>query len=172
MKHTFKAVCLTAVMLLQSAGASFAEDIKHGALTISAPWTKATPSGARVAGGYLKIRNDGVGPDRLIGGTFARATRVEIHEMKMTNDVMRMRELANGLTIKPGAEVVLKPGAFHLMLMGLKGQLKPGEAIAGSLEFAKAGRVNVTFEVRTLAGRSVGHGTMHHGHGQHGKAHK
>jgi periplasmic copper chaperone A len=172
MQTTLKTAALATAIFLQTTGTVLAGQIKHGTLTISAPWAKATPAGARVAGGYLKIRNDGAAPDRLVGGTFARANRVEIHEMSVVNDIMRMRELPNGLTIKPGTEVVLKPGAFHLMFMGLKGQLKPGETVNGTLEFAKAGRIDVTYEVRTMTGESVGHGTVHHGDGHHGKAHK
>lgn len=168
MKRILKTIGLSVALLL-GAGAAIADDVTHGVLTIITPWAKATPAGARVAGGYVTIRNNGSTPDRLMGGTFAAAKRVEVHEMSVVNDVMRMRELPDGLIIKPGSEVALKPGAFHLMFMELKRQLKPGEIVKGTLVFAKAGRVNVTFEVRTLAGKSVHDGMMHHGdHTKHG----
>jgi copper(I)-binding protein len=168
MKRTITAICLSTTLLIGAMGAGLAEVVTHGPLTITAPWAKATPAGARVAGGYLAIRNNGTTPDRLIGGAFAAAKRVEVHEMSIVNDVMHMRELPDGLTIKPGSEVVLKPGAFHLMFMGLKHQLKPGDIVKGTLDFAKAGRVNVTFEVRTLAGKRVHHGMKHRNHTKHG----
>ncbi len=59
----------------------------------------------------MTITNAGSMPDRLIGGTFPMAGRFEVHEMAVTDGVMRMRELAKGLEIKPGETVELKPGA-------------------------------------------------------------
>lgn len=121
--------------------------VKAGSLTITAPWTRATPRGARVAGGYLKIANTGSAPDRLIGGTATFAGRIEVHEMSMSDGIMRMRPLTAGLEIRPGASVELAPGGYHLMLMDLKQQLREGETVAATLRFEKAGAVEVTFRV-------------------------
>jgi len=124
---------------------------KIGNLVITAPWARATPKGAPVGGGYLTITNNGSDPDRLIGGSFASAAgRVEVHEMTMEGGVMRMRPVAGGLEIKPGQTVTLKPGSYHLMFMGLKQQLKAGEAVKGTLEFAKAGKVEISYQVRAM----------------------
>ena len=78
-----------------------AEDITAGSLKISAPWARATPKGASVGGGYMKIINTGDAPDRLVGGASDVSDRFEIHEMSMDNGVMKMRMLAKGLEIKP-----------------------------------------------------------------------
>ena len=102
---------------------------KVGALVIEAPWARATPGGAQVGGAYFKVTNTGVEADRLIGGSLPTAASVEVHEMSMTDGVMRMRKLENGLEIKPGQTVELKPGGYHIMFMGLREGLKQGQPI-------------------------------------------
>lgn len=131
---------------------------KLGALVIEAPWTRATPGGAKVGGAYLKITNTGTEPDRLIGGTLPLATAVEVHEMSMADGVMKMRKLDKGLEIKPGETVELKPGGFHIMFTGLKEGLKQGEPIKGTLQFEKAGSVEVEYRVAPIGAQS-GDGT-------------
>ncbi|MGO4389626.1 DUF1775 domain-containing protein [Microvirga sp. 2YAF29] len=125
---------------------------KVGALTIDQPWSRATPGGAKVGGGYLRITNTGSTPDRLTGGSFTGASRVEVHEMSLENDVMRMKQVQGGLEIKPGATVEFKPGGYHLMFMDLKEPLKEGQTIKGTLVFEKAGAVNVEYSVRGMGG--------------------
>ncbi|MBI4275869.1 MAG: copper chaperone PCu(A)C, partial [Rhizobiales bacterium] len=101
-----------------------AHEYKFGNLEIVHPWVRATPKGASVAGGYLKITNKGPVPDRLIGGSAAFAGRLQLHEMKMSADVMQMRPLKDGLEIKPGETVEFKPGSFHIMFFDLKQPLQ------------------------------------------------
>ncbi len=146
------AAAICAVTLPGSA--AHAADYIIKGINISAPWTRATPAGATVAGGFLKIENKGAEADRLIGGSFAKAGSVQIHEMAMDGDVMRMREMAGGLEIKPGAAIELKPKSYHVMFIGLKEPIKEGGPIAGSLVFEKAGKVDVEFEVRPLAAKA------------------
>ncbi|MGQ0456686.1 MAG: DUF1775 domain-containing protein [Hyphomicrobium sp.] len=124
--------------------------IKAGALTIESPWLRATPGGATVGAGYVKITNTGSEADRLTGGDFAIAGRVEVHEMKMDGDVMKMRALPDGLVIKPGETIALAPGGAHLMLMDLKGPIAPGPPVKGKLTFEKAGVVEVEFAVAPI----------------------
>jgi uncharacterized protein YcnI len=126
--------------------------VKAGALNIEQPWSRATPGGAKVGGGYLRITNGGTTPDRLVGGSFPLAGKVEVHEMRMEGDVMRMKPVEGGLEIKPGATVELKPGGFHLMFMDLKEPLKEGQTVKGTLTFEKAGSVAVEYAVRGMGG--------------------
>jgi hypothetical protein len=84
-----------------------------GDITVSAAWSRATPSAAPVAGAYVEIRNDGSAPDRLVSATAAVAGRVEIHEMGVTDGVMRMRALPEGLVIPAGQTVRLRPGSYQ-----------------------------------------------------------
>jgi len=150
------------LLTLLATGAS-AEDYKVGTLQISQPWTRATPKGAAVAGGYLKITNTGTTPDRLLGGSTALAKRFEIHEMSMDGGVMKMRELKDGLDIAPGATVELKPGSYHIMMMNLSHPLAKGERVKAVLNFEKAGKADVEFAVEAI-GASAGGGEMKHNH--------
>jgi copper(I)-binding protein len=140
-----------------------APTFRVGHLVITAPWSRATPKGAPVAGGYLSITNNGTEPDRLIGGSFPGAGKVQVHEMTMSNGVMRMRPVVGGLEIKPGQTVMLKPGGYHLMFMRFKGQLKAGETVTGTLTFQKAGSVTVTYQVVSMGAPGPA-GGMHMDH--------
>jgi hypothetical protein len=124
-----------------------AEEVKAGDLVITQAWSRATPGGAKTGGGYLTIENQGSAPDRLIGGSAEVAGSVQVHEMAVNNGVMTMRPLENGLTIEPGKTVKLAPGGYHLMLQDLKSPLKKGDKVPLTLEFEKAGKVNLSLEV-------------------------
>ncbi len=153
---------ISAALALTLTGfAAFAEDYAVGPLKVEQPWTRATPAGAKVAGGYLAVTNSGSAPDRLLGGSSEVAGKVEIHEMAMNNGVMTMRGLPEGLAIKPGEKAELKPGGYHLMLMGLKRQLKEGENIKVTLDFEKAGPVAVEFSVQSVGARAPAAGHKH-----------
>jgi uncharacterized protein YcnI/copper(I)-binding protein len=137
------------------AGATAASDtFRAGEITIASPWTRATPGGAKVAGGYLKVTNNGATADKLIGATSDIAGRVEMHEMTVSGGVMRMRPLNAGLEIKPGQTVELSPGGYHMMFMDLKRRLKRGDTYKATLQFEKAGTVDVTFAVGAVGGAS------------------
>ncbi|HEY0327860.1 MAG TPA: copper chaperone PCu(A)C [Rhodopseudomonas sp.] len=147
-------VVACAAVVLASACAAQAEDVKAGDLSITQAWSRATPGGATVAGGYLTIENKGAAPDRLIGGEAAIAGKVQLHEMSMADGVMTMRPLDNGLTIAPGQSVKLAPGGYHLMLLELKGALKQGEQVPVTLSFEKAGKVAVTLDVQGVGAQA------------------
>jgi copper(I)-binding protein len=127
-----------------------ASDYKAGSLSIADPWSRATPKGATLAAGYMKITNTGTTPDRLISGSSDIAPRLEVHEMKMENGVMKMRPVQGGLEIKPGETVELKPESFHIMFVGLMKPLTAGEHIKAALVFEKAGTVNVEYDVLAM----------------------
>jgi copper(I)-binding protein len=133
-----------------------AQEVKAGDLVITQAWTRATPGGARVAGGYLTIENKGSAPDRLIGGSADVAAKVEVHEMATKNDVMTMRRVEGGLTIEPGKTVRLAPGGYHLMMFELKSSLKKGDTLPVTLEFEKAGKVTVSFDVQGIGAPGPG----------------
>lgn len=133
-----------------------ADGVIAGALKISAPWARATPKGASVGGGYLKITNTGSVSDRLLGGSTEVASRFEIHQMSMDNGVMKMRPVTGGVEIKPGQTVELKPGGYHVMLTGLKQQLEQGQHFKATLEFAKAGKVVVDFTIEGVGAQNPG----------------
>ena len=145
-----------------SLGSAVGQEIKAGDLAIDRPWSRATPAGAKVGAGYMTITNKGSAPDRLIGASTAAAGRVEIHEMAMKDGVMTMRPTSGGLPIEPGKTVTLAPGGYHFMLMDLKAPLKQGAKLPVTLEFEKAGKVNVTLDVQAVGAQQPAAG--HSGH--------
>lgn len=139
-----------------SSGKAEAASLKAGDLSIETPWMRATPGGAKVAGGYVRVTNTGTQADRLIGAAIPLAGRASIHSMSMEGAVMRMAPVEGGLVIKPGETVELKPGGFHLMFEDLTGAPKAGEAIQGTLRFEKAGTVPVSFSVAPIGAMKPG----------------
>lgn len=127
---------------------AFAAEFKVGAITIETPWSRATPAGAKVAAGYLTIKNGATAPDRLVSATADIAGRAEIHQTSMTDGMMKMREQTDGLPIPAQGSVTLEPASYHLMFLDLKRSFTEGETFPGTLTFEKAGTVSVTFEVR------------------------
>lgn len=123
-----------------------------GELTLSQPSSVATIPNARVAGGYITITNNGKEADRLIGGSTDAAKKVEIHEMSMKDNVMKMRKLSEPLLIPAGETVKLGPIGFHIMFMDLVKPFKEGETVDVTLEFEKAGKVNLPFHVNPANG--------------------
>jgi copper(I)-binding protein len=154
MKSVLKFSAAAALIISLFAGPARAEDIKAGDLVISQAWSRATPNGAKIAGGYLTIENKGTAPDRLIGGSGDIAGKVEVHEMSMKNGVMTMRPLDKGLAIEAGKTVKLAPGGYHLMMFDLKGPLKQGEKVPVTLEFEKAGKVNLSLDVQGVGAQA------------------
>jgi hypothetical protein len=136
------------------AGNALAEDFSVGTIAIGHPWTRATPKGAAVAGGYMTISNKGTVPDRLIGGSAAVASEFQLHRMVMEQGVAKMRPVEGGLEIKPGETVELKPGSFHVMLMGVKQPIEKGQKVKGTLEFANAGKVDIEYTVEGIGAAS------------------
>jgi periplasmic copper chaperone A len=131
-----------------SAAPARADEVRAGDLLITKAWSRATPGGAKVAGGYLTIENKGSAPDRLTGGFGDVTDRIEVHEMTTSNGVMTMRALDKGLAIEPGQTVRLAPGGYHLMMFDLKNPLKQGDKVPVTLQFEKAGKVKVSFDVQ------------------------
>lgn len=134
-----------------------------GDLTLSNPYSRATPPKAPVAGGFLTITNAG-GDDRLVSvSAEAISDHGEIHDMEMAGDVMKMRHLPDGLPIPAGATVELVPGGLHLMFMGLKQPLVAGDQIKVRLVFERAGEVELPMTVIARDGADAKHGVMHGG---------
>jgi copper(I)-binding protein len=132
------------------ASPAWAQDYKLGSLEISQPWTRATAPTAKAGGGFVTITNKGTTADRLIAARSTASDKVEVHEMKMDGNVMRMRELANGLEIPAGATVTLKPGGYHIMFMELKAPFAKDAKVPVTLVFEKAGSIDVTFAIQAM----------------------
>ena len=121
---------------------------------VEQPWTRATAPGAKVAGGYMTIKNPGIA-DKLVSASSPAAARVELHVHINDNGVMKMREVPGGYVIPAKGAFELKPGGAHLMFMDLKAPLKEGDRVPVTLRFEKAGDVSAEFQVGGLGGSSA-----------------
>jgi copper(I)-binding protein len=169
-------IWLLATVVCLCGGVAAAETYTAGAIEVDNPWARATPKGAPVGGAYMTIINKGAEADRLVTVSMPVAAKSEVHQMVMDKGVMSMRPVPGGLEIKPGQTVVLNPESFHLMLMGLKQPLTQGERVKATLEFAKAGKLDLEFVVESMGAQApsgampagMDHGTVDHGTVDHG----
>ena len=150
-RYAAAAAFVSALLLAQAAAA---HEFQLGQLTIGHPWSRATLPGAKVAAGYLTVKNAGSSADRLISVTADIAGKGEIHEMTVKDGVMTMRPLDGGIEIPGGGEVKLEPGSYHIMFMELKAPAVEGERFPGTLTFEKAGTVEVEFAVEKAGGKA------------------
>lgn len=131
-----------------------------GDFEFSNAFTRATMPNAPTAGGYVTIANGGAADDRLVSASSPVAGEVQIHEMAVVDEVMRMQELPDGLAIPAGERVALAPGGLHLMFLRLGEQLVEGERVPVTLVFEAAGAIEITLSVRGAAAMDAGG----HGH--------
>lgn len=121
-------------------------------------WVRATVPQQRATGAFMRLTAEA--PVRLLGASSPAAARVELHEMRMEGDLMRMRQVAS-IELAAGRTVVLAPGGYHIMLLGLARQARPGERIPLNLEFEGADRrrfsVEVAASVRALGAAQPAH---------------
>lgn len=140
-----------------------------GGITVADAWARPSPMVAGAGAAYMKITNSGSEADALLGAASDVAMTVEVHETValeepaatdgmggmetpaatdgMGGGMMGMRPVER-VEIPAGGSVELKPGGYHVMLIGLKRELKVGETIEITLTFEKAGEVKVSAEVR------------------------
>jgi len=138
------------------AGPAAAADYKIGALDVTQPWARATPKGASTGAAYMTVTNTGSKAARLSCASTVVAATCQIHEMAMSNGVMRMRPVEGGLEIKPGQIVTLKPGGYHIMLEGLKAPLKAGDTVEAMLTSSDGGSVKVAFPIAAIGAPAPG----------------
>jgi len=120
-------------------------------IEVKAAWVRATVPAQMVSGAFMEITSKKAAT--LVGASTSVADETEVHEMKMEDGVMKMRA-APRVVLPAGKTVVFNPGAYHIMLMGLKRQLKPGDSVPLTLKIENANkkiqRVTVKAEVRDL----------------------
>jgi hypothetical protein len=97
---------------------------------------------------YMLLANGGAAADRLVAAQADVSNAIEIHETKMEGDVMRMQQVEGGIEVPAGGQVELKPGGYHVMLIGLTRDLAVGDTFPVTLEFASGATLAVEAEVR------------------------
>ena len=123
-------------------------------IEISDAWSRATPPGAKVAAGYLTIRNQSAAADRLVGAASPAAARVETHLTEKQGEVMRMREV-KGYEVPAKGSFELTPGGAHLMLVDVRRPFKEGDRIPLVLRFQNAGEIRTELEVKGLGAQKA-----------------
>jgi len=151
-----KLLALAAIVLFAGAAAA-----QTGSVEVKNAWARATPGKAENGAAYLTVESPT--GDRLTAVSTPVASKAELHTMTMEGGVMKMRPLT-GIDLPAGQPVTLKPGSDHIMLLGLKQPLRPGDSVPLTLTFAKGGRreVNATVEKAGAMGpgRDQSGGTM------------
>lgn len=138
---------------LAMAGAAQAQDLR-----VSHAYARATVPHQPAGGAYLTIENTGKTTDKLVAASSPAAKTVELHTMSMEGNVMKMREVP-AIELKPAEKLEMKPGAgYHLMLMGLRDQLKPGSRFPMTLQFEQAGKIEIEVSVQDKAAAGTRHG--------------
>lgn len=160
---TSRHVFATAVLAL-SASTLWAQTVK-----VEEPWVRGTVASQKATGAFMRLTPDKNA--RLVAASSPVAGVVEIHEMAMENDVMKMRQVS-GLALAAGRTTQLKPGGYHIMLLDLKQQMKGGENVPITLVFEdeaqKRFTQDITASVTALGG---GNAPMQHGQGHGGMKH-
>lgn len=123
-----------------------ATSVAHAQTTVAEPWVRSTVAGQKATGAFLQITSAAGG--KLVSASSPVAGVVEIHEMAMEGNVMKMRALPKGLDLPAGKAVALKPGGLHVMLMDLKQPLKAGDTVPLSLVVEGAANKRETIEVK------------------------
>ncbi len=144
---------LAAALLLSVANLHAAE------VAVTDAWARATMPGQKVSGAYFRIQSDV--DAKLVGASSPAVPRVEMHEMKMDGDIMRMREVT-AIELPKGRAVALEPGGYHIMLMNLPKPIAAGDVIPLSLTI-EAGGKRQTVDVQAEA-RAPNQPMQHHHH--------
>ncbi len=153
---SFRALVVGFGSMLALAIPAYAQTAMPGSIKIENAYTRATVPGQQVAGGFMKIENKGSTADQLLSASSPVAGEVQLHEMVMEGNVMRMRQLKD-IPVPAGGAVELKPGGLHLMFMNIKTPLAVGETVSVKLKFAKAGEVEVKMPVNAMGAGAMKH---------------
>lgn len=135
----------------------------HAEVSITDPWVRGTVPQQTATGAFMHIKSSQAA--RLVGVSSPHAASVELHEMVMEKDVMKMREVSS-IDLPAGATVALQPGGYHIMLMGLKKQAKDGQSVDLVLDIEgpdkKRSKVKVKAMVKPLGDHTAAHGSKAH----------
>lgn len=128
-----------------------------GDLVITKIWARTTPKTAKTGAAFFMIKNNGKTDDTLIDASSTLSKKTEIHQSSMENGIMKMRHVGK-IAVPAGAMVLLKPGSFHIMFMGLYGPINEGDEFPLNLSFEKAGSVKIMVKAQ----KSTTKGAMDH----------
>ncbi|WP_312511607.1 copper chaperone PCu(A)C [Massilia sp.] len=159
MRFALRSLVLAAGLL---AGASHV----HAQVSVSDPWVRATVPQQRATGAFMQLTSPK--DVKFVSASSPLTASVEVHEMAMQGDVMRMRQVP-AIALGAGQTVALKPGGYHIMMMNLKAQLKEGDSVPLTLVFEYPDGKRETREIKAPV-RALGHAAATgHDKARHGK---
>ena len=160
MKHYLQLIALTASLFVTT-------HVVAQSITVSNAWVRATVQGQKATGAFMTVTSKENA--KLIAASSPVAGVVEIHEMKMDKDVMKMAALPNGLDLPAGKAVDLKPGGYHIMLMDLKQPLSKDVGVSLTLTFQDSSGKNSqqVLQVPVSMQSPMGPGAGMHHSGEH-----
>jgi periplasmic copper chaperone A len=135
----------TSIRLLVAGSMLAAAATAWAQTTVEKPWVRGTVPNQMATGAFMTIKSAQGG--KLVSAASPVAGVVEIHEMAMAGDVMKMRAVPS-LPLPAGKAVELKPGGYHVMLMDLKGQVKAGDHVALTLVIEGKDGKRETLEIK------------------------
>ena len=149
--NLFAVICTVLGITLSTStlAQNMSQTVTTNAIKVENAYTRATVPGQQVAGGFMKIENKGASVDQLLSASSPAAGEVQLHEMAMEGNVMKMRQVKD-IAVPAGGAVELKPGGLHLMFMNIKAPLTAGETVPVKLKFAKAGELEVKMPVNAM----------------------
>lgn len=139
---------------------------EEGGVTVRDAW--ARPSSNTIGAAYLVVENKGSSDDRLLRASADLSPKVQVHEVVTSGLTQQMQEVKDGIVVPAGGSVELKPGGYHIMLMDLPKPLEVGETVVLTLEFEKAGSMEVRANVEEP---DPNDDHSHHDHDDHDDEH-
>jgi len=141
--YAMKALALLVFSSLLAAAAGAGAQV-----AVREPWVRATVAHQNSTGAFMRLQSPG--DTRLVEARSPVARTVEIHEMSMENNVMKMRAV-DGVDLPAGKPVELKPGGYHMMLIGLTVQIREGDSVPITLVFEGRDRKRQVIDISARA---------------------
>lgn len=131
-------------------------------VSIKGAWTRATPPGAINSATYAQLHNTGTEERTIVGVTTKAADEVQLHTVIDEGGLMKMRQVTS-ISIPAGGMAELKPGGYHIMMLGIHEQLRDGENVEIEVEFANGDKMTFTSPIKKMTGmKMMDHSKMEH----------
>jgi copper(I)-binding protein len=140
---------LSALLLLASSSL-----LAESSISVSEPYVRAVPPGTPNSAAFMTLTNKGSSDNALVSATSPASKVVELHTHTMDNGMMKMRQVEK-IDLPVGKSAVLEPGGLHVMLIGLTGDLKPGEQVDLTLKFADGSEQQIKAPIKSLMGMKM-----------------
>ncbi len=146
-KHLLGTILISFGLLSGTAAAEMHNDHDKEGMLVHEAWVRAVPPTSKMSAAYMMLHNNTADDDHLVSAESDAAQTVELHNVRKKEDMMEMYQVKS-IGIPAGASQALKPGAYHIMLIGLKKPLKAGDEVELTLNFMHAGAITIKAPVK------------------------